>query len=525
METTHFQLREFQSRLTQRWVEECHTPTLVAANCGAGKTILAGALIKELRGRNGARALFAFDLKCLPGQAARDVARLGLSVGIYAAGHPEPAGSEDVILVMLQTLEAAIRRGGFNWAETFGTGIGLLIFDEVHDLVKRVGFGVLRSQYPGARQVGLTATPYRLRADEYLGQWFDQVLPAPQPGELIRQGLILPERVFVPKEGRIDEATLVTDATGDYSEQSQEKQGLKQASLDSVVSSWDRICPGIPAACYATTVRHAQALSDAFNRFFEANRDRYPDACAEWQDGTTKSRDRAAQFDRMRAGTTLVVVSVGTLTKGFDLDCIGAILFVRATKSRALYMQSAGRGCRILKTPHPAYPSGKSWYYLLAFSSVVDRFGAPSDYQDYSIDKPEDKPVIEYRKQCPECDHMCRLSATSCEHCGYVFPKSVGGSEEITPQEVELHEHLTTENRRKVKLLKRARLEAFFAGTPPADWDPAVGHVPDSWYKGLIFGDTPKPGDREDYQQYLLSTGLSATEVSLEMMREFGHVE
>ena len=63
-------------------------------------------------------------------------------------------------------------------------------------------------------------------------------------------------------------------------------------------------------------------------------------------DGSTPKAERNRAYAEFGEGSTLLLSNVNVLSEGFDEPRIGALLMLRPTTSRALYIQQMGRGLR-----------------------------------------------------------------------------------------------------------------------------------------------------------------------------------
>ncbi len=132
---------------------------------------------------------------------------------------------------------------------------------------------------------------------------------------------------------------------------------------------------------YAVDVAHCNLLTEAFRA--EGFR-------AESVDGKTLANERHAIMQRVRSGRTQILVNVEIATEGVDVPEFEAVLMVRPTLSRCLYLQMIGRGLR-------ASP-GKTDCLVLDHAGNVALHGLPTDAFPLSLNgvpvpKPEPKPT------------------------------------------------------------------------------------------------------------------------------------
>ncbi|MGG6285636.1 DEAD/DEAH box helicase family protein, partial [Leptolyngbya sp. AN03gr2] len=165
---------------------------LLIAGCGAGKTYMASLIMKTItqKTRYRRRCLFLVDRNNLLEQAADEMTELGVDCSILQ-GDRLVNWNASVLIVSCGTLESRIRSSGLEahhvFSQLFGR-VDLIVADEAHDVCWRDSYIQLQNYYlpQKTRFLGLTATPWRTKNDEYLGQRFDEAVCAPQPPDLVK---------------------------------------------------------------------------------------------------------------------------------------------------------------------------------------------------------------------------------------------------------------------------------------------------------------------------------------------------
>ena len=341
--------------------------------------------------------------------------------------------------------------------------------DEAHITAFHRAYESLEAHYlsQGSSFLGLTATPWRLSKKEWLGERFDVLVQGPQPPEIVRRGKALPCRGFTI--GGVLDLDQLHIRNGDYIDSEIAGQACDPKALAHVVSEWQRLASSSPTLMIGATIEQAFLTRDEFTR---------RGIPSETIIGSTPQSERLDIFERVRQGLTLVITSVGCLTAGFDLPLISAIAYVRATKSKSLFFQSAGRGSR----PSP----GKQNYILLDFGGNLKRFGNPMGYQVYDISQPQLDEQPPKTKTCPNCSAEITVFARICPECGYEF----GGEGNLSDEEdltlSQLGEFLDRDTRAAVANLRRWKKQAYqndvspdqpiekfvslYGYHPPSDW-------------------------------------------------------
>jgi DNA repair protein RadD len=235
-----------------------------------------------------------------------------------------------------------------------------------------------------------------------LGQKFDDLVVGPQPPDAVRLGAALPCRGFT-LTGVLDLDTLHI-RNGEYIDSEIASQACRPEALEHVFNEWKRLCFRRPTLHVGATIEQALLTRDHFLSHGVA---------AETIIGSTAPGARQAIFERVRQGKTQVITSVGCLSFGFNLPPISAVVYVRATKSKALFHQTGGRGSR----PSP----GKIDFLLLDFGGNLKRHGSPMGLQNYDIGPLKQEDIPPLTKTCPGCGAEVNVFAQICSLCGYEF--------------------------------------------------------------------------------------------------------
>lgn len=306
------------------------TRGLVSLPTGAGKSIVAGELLRRLPGR----ALVVAHTAVLVNQL-RDAlaAYLGKPVGLVLDGNAEQPDAR-VVVASRQSLTLK-RLAAIAAAQPFET----LVFDEAHHATEDSTYSrildALLARNRNLFVLGLTATPWRESGKKMLFEhwWLSREIP-----DMIPLGVLAPARhetIELPLNLR--EVRLSGRGDRDYNRKILEPSLL--AVADQVAQ---RVAPLVRSmrhvVVFAVTVKHAKALAAALERAGVS-------AACVW--GEMKARDRDDVLKRWRDGAIQALVNVGIVTEGFDEPRISAIVFARPTASTLFYMQALGRGLRI----------------------------------------------------------------------------------------------------------------------------------------------------------------------------------
>lgn len=458
-------LRDYQKNmvaLVYAAIRSGYNRLLMVVIMGAGKTITSAWMIRDAVTK-GHRCVFLVPLNVLLEQTAESLRDLGVPCTILQ-GSRRLDPSAPVVVASAQTINSRVARGGGAALDRLLGNPKLIVVDEAHNTAFSAAYDAISSHYPSALVVGLTATPWRLSPKEWLGQKFDKLIEGPQAPDIVAMGSAVPCRGFT-LTGAIDLETLHT-RNGDYIDSEISSQACKPEALEHVYQEWRRLCSDRPTLMIGATVQQAKITQAVFTGHGVA---------AALIVGDTPQAERMAIFEQVKAGEVQVICSVGCLTAGFNLPIISAVLYVRATKSKALFFQTAGRGSR----PWPA----KADYILLDFGGNLRRFGNPMGYQDYGISEPVFIPFDPPTKTCPGCGAEVSNFAQVCPNCGWEFlGDALGLEDDRDPVLQSLNEYVDRFTREKITRLRAWRKDAFLQGLPPDDatdrFTHAYGHHP-----------------------------------------------
>jgi len=286
-------------------------------------------------------------------QTVAHLRNLGVDAGVIMAGFPRSPEK----LVQVASVQTLNRR-----LATEQDGYRLVIVDECHHAVAASYIAILQS-FPSASVVGATATPFRL--DEK-GLWpvFTSIMCGPSIADLIESSFLVSANIYTCK-AQVD--TVGMKALGGDFVVGVLSRSARMITGD-VVQEFRKRGSTLRTLVYACDVIHSKELTE---RFLAAG------YSAEHVDGKIGKGERDAIISRFRAGKTQILVNVEIVTEGFDVPDVEAIVLVRPTLSRALYLQMVGRGLR----PRP----GKTECIVLDHAGNIPRHGNPEAKQDWSL--------------------------------------------------------------------------------------------------------------------------------------------
>lgn len=369
---------------------------ILQAPTGAGKTVLAAAIIESARNK-GRRVIFTVPAISLVDQTVREFYAEGIrDLGVIQADHPMTDPSRPVQIASMDTL----RRRAIPPAD-------LVIIDEAHRKSAFLEDWMSRDEWIDVPFIGLSATPWT----KGLGRLYDRLIIAATTAELIEAGYLSNFRVFAPSH---PDLTGVSTSNGDYVP-SELSQAMQRGTLVAdVVSTWLEKGERRPTLCFAVDRIHAKTLQAQF--ISAGVRCGYIDA-------NTLLDERETIRKAFQAGELEVVCNVGVLTTGVDWD-VRCIVLARPTKSEILYTQIIGRGLRTA--------TGKDYCLILDHSDTTLRLGFVTDIHHPKLNdgtmseasKASSEREPAKPKECPVCHYVRSPKVHSCPACGHVAERA-----------------------------------------------------------------------------------------------------
>lgn len=314
---------------------------LVVMPTGTGKTILFASIIRRTFPR---RAMVLAHRQELVWQAREKIKKVtGLTVDVemgeykaqLEAGLFHPKSS--VIVSSIQT-QTSGGDGGGRLGRFDPNDFGLLIIDEAHHATAASYRRVLDyyMSNPNLVVLGVTATPDR-SDEEALGQIFDEVSYDYEILDAINDGWLVPvEQQLVSIESLNFEK--INTVAGDLNQSQLDAEMNSERNLYGIASATIDIVGNRRGIGFAASVRHAQRLSEIFNR--------HKTGMAAVVSAKTDKDERKKIISDFSKGKIQWLWNCGVFTEGFDDSGVEIIAMGRPTKSRALYAQMAGRGTR-----------------------------------------------------------------------------------------------------------------------------------------------------------------------------------
>ena len=478
------QLRDYQQQLKTDIYDAIRKGLhriLVYSPTGSGKTFTFSAIIVDATSR-GKTVILLVHRDFLVEQSISSLVTLGIEreeIGIIKAGYEENR-DRPIQIASIQTLQnRAI------------PSADVIIIDETHTICFWKTYQDIVELNPKAIKMGFSASPWRLKPHlEYFGLHYDAIVRGPSISELINKGYLSPVRYY-GWGGVVDIRKLEINSGGEFKERQ-----MQQAYIDGEVhlDVRDKIlehCQNRTGIIFNAGVQQSQITTECLNEAGIITRH---------IDAKTNVSDRRQMFDQLESGEIQCISSIGCLTEGFDVKSISFIVFARATKSKALYYQIAGRGIRIAE--------GKKDCLILDFGGNVKRHGFLNKEQLITLDpepEPEEEPPT---KECPECGAIISQFARICPECGHVFDGEKPPSDDLE-FEKKFGEMFDPETRQIVNYARGQRKRRFTKNEPPDRlWDTFNKKHKDNllhneWLLGSVFASDDSEANRQQFLEYL----------------------
>ena len=392
------------------------TNPCVVIPTGGGKSVMMAWAIQQWKAAYPPfRCIVLAHRKELVQQNADELAGLwpGGDIGVYSAGLRRRDEEHSILFASIDSVHD--KWGNFApW--------DCILIDEAHR-IPASGEGKYRTFINGSRitnknlrVVGFTATPFRMGGPIcHKDHILHEICYEANVGDLIAQGFLCRLRSKVG-DVQPDLEKVNRNSGGDYIVNSL----AAAVDTDDIVGRAVRSAMGHiqregrkSIVFFCVDVDHCRRVSNELRKFGV-------DAPTVTAKTPPAERDRIAEG--FKAGRYHAICNVNVYTEGFNAKRVDAIVLLRPTLSRGLYVQMVGRGLRT----HPE----KSDCLVLDYAHCIDEHG-PID----CIDAGEVKLA-----ECQACGDVFSRAIRVCPHCGWEIPKVEVERAEAEEREKKMHE-------------------------------------------------------------------------------------
>lgn len=452
------------------------------APTGSGKTLI-GSQIVQHAVTKGKYVLFVVHRDILVQQTAEKLSAFGIAPGFIKSGWAEDRNA----LVQVASVQTMAQR---RWWQQYPANV--VILDEVHLLAyTSIVQEMMSTVFPEAIYLGLTATPWRTKKSESLDDFFQTLVSAPLPKDLIDAGFLVKPSYF--SLSITDLKSVGTTVSGDFDSDQLALACDRPELIAQTVLDWHKLARLRRTIAFAVNVAHARHLASAFTA---------SGVSATFIDGSVPPKCANQIYHQLATAEIQVLCSCMKLVEGFDVPAVEAVLLCRPTHSRSLHFQMIGRGLRL--SPE----TGKTDCIIIDQVGNVQRHGFVEDIRQVSLD-PSQSPSSEEgpKKICPPehggCAAILYAFQIRCTECGYVFPQPK--KVYLVPQ---LEQLLSQEDIERYQFYRQTLKEAyeknFDPGSSAHTFRSRFGHwPPNAWALGAVFGHQPNQLQRDSYHKYL----------------------
>lgn len=452
-----YELRPYQNdavyKILKAAKNETNSHSVAVLGTGAGKSIIIAEVISKLS----KKVLVLSRNKEICQQNAQKYSELtGKYPSIYNAGLGQKSLHMDAVFASAQSLVNLDARAYPKFE--------LIIIDECHQWGLEDGSATVQGRHiisickkinPTVPVVGLTATPFRLKANPNGGDYFNWPIYGGNGAFFkecvidISEETLTAQGFLAPIEYASDTRTLfaargVHVNSSDFKEDELAKICDDDTKVRSSVAKLFQSAEQRSGGCIIFSATKKQA------RMIYEHIPSESKVCV-FGDTDNKLRDRYIQ--QFKEGQIKYLVNVLVLTTGFDAPNITTLAIMRPTASYSLFRQIVGRGMRL----NP----GKKSCLLMDFTDNVERFSEVADLskllgekinrgelllptEHRSISEKEVEKVI-----CPSCQFVNTPSSDQCmnwlkndsgDYCfceTYLEPKSCKFCGQINPKSAE----------------------------------------------------------------------------------------
>ncbi len=504
--------------------------TMLVASCGAGKTNMAGLIIKESGIlERGGKILFLCH-KVEPIKQAIVCLRRDFNI---LAGKYKPK-QIDCFQVYVGTVQEYQNK-------RLSDGVELIILDECHTVSYHKQTKVILNHYldpvwaltPTVKVLGLTATPIRNDYHKEGFCWlFRSVVRTPPIEYLQQQGHLAHDRLF-GWSGLIDYAQLKITKDDDFSTKSIDKV-CDDRFFKICVKTYLETCPDRRGIFFCSSIERSIRLAEIFT-------ENGVPAAAITGKHDHKTRDRL--LEELGKGELRIITNPFVFAEGMDTPFAECVGFCRPVRSPAQLIQMAGRGTRLCTRRNPNKKDTWILDFTGSFGETSKRLAKDLGIVDFRLGGQfpivlcpksiqEIKEPFASEKKCPGCGKMNNIFTRVCK-CGHVFSNKEKQSEISEISEVpDFGEYIDPTVRGLVAKLRGELKEAYEERKNPVPLVIAYKtnnlkgvYIRDEWLTGCIYK-YQSNALIKDYESYLQETipNITASTVRHWIKREFGRL-
>jgi DNA repair protein RadD len=391
------------------WMKKCTEPALLELATGAGKSWIAAAIAQWIHETSKKKVLVLQPSRELTNQNAEKYASTGKKASIFSASAGSKCTRHNVVYATPKTV--------LNSIERFGDAFGAVIIDEAHQTtptIKQI-IDSIRAKNPMLRVIGMTATPYRmgtgyiyqfdhtqtpvkrLSEDETISAFYHSLLYKIHTRELIEMQFLTDAHTdTAANQIHYNTDNLTLNKMGQFDAKAVEQAFVGQGRLTSqiVADVVSHAANRKGVMLFAATVKHAEEILASL-----------PPENSRMLGGEINmgKADREQLINDFKNKKFKYIVSVGTLTTGFDAPHVDLVAILRATESASLFQQIIGRGLRLC--------DGKEDCLVLDYAENIERHDLKDDIFSPKITTSKAKSSGSIDAECEWCKFTNQFAA------------------------------------------------------------------------------------------------------------------
>jgi superfamily II DNA or RNA helicase len=238
----------------------------------------------------------------------------------------------------------------------------IIIIDEAHHVLAKTYRDICK-EFPNAKLLGVTATPYRLNAEPF-PPMFDILVQSKSVYQFIKDGYLCEYEYYSIKPQSLIQQminSISVDFSGDYDELEMMNLLDNKKVRANIFETYETYAKGKKGIIYTINKVHNQHVYEIFKD------NGYATAFIDSDTTVEKRKEIVQQF---KTGSFTILCNVNIFSEGFDCPDVEFIQLARPTLSLAMYLQQVGRGFRTHEE--------KEKVIFLDNVGLFNRFGLPS---------------------------------------------------------------------------------------------------------------------------------------------------
>jgi DNA repair protein RadD len=429
------QLRDYQQEAHDaiiNWIRKTVDPCIVDIAPAGGKSHVIAAVAETLHQMsNGKKILCLAPSKELVEQNHEKFLMTGAPASIFSASAGKKCLRHPVIYGTPVTVKNSISR--------FGKDICLIVYDEAHEWGATAEFIIdkIRDKNPLVRVLGLSGTPFRTKEgyiykidehDRVLSEdvarkpYFTKCVHRVPAKIMLERGFLCPMKVEEINTEAYDTSMLVPNGFNKFTDKELDRAFVGKGRKTSlIVADVIRVANRHPGGVmlFAATRQHAYEIYESLPKGKSAVITGDP----------KKKAQRKRDIDRYKKREIRYLVSVGTLTTGFDSPWTSIIALLRKMESPSLVQQMLGRAWRPWDKTKEGFIVGKD---VPKDSSILLDYGGNIEdhFPDGDIYAPEIRPTFTAKDNGAPIPSLCTSCNTVNEFNARPNPDGLGYDEE-----------------------------------------------------------------------------------------------